>query len=197
MRRIGIFVFDDAEELDFVGPLEVFGAANRLRPDTFEVSTVGDSGREVRGTYGLRVKPNHSFQGCPKMNILIVPGGRGARREMKNLHALQFVKKRAENCEYVASVCTGALILAAAGLLNGKRATTHWAALDELRQFAKVRVEHRRYIRQGRIVTSGGISAGIDMALYLVGLFHGSRLRKEVAHRMEYVEKRPKTLRNK
>ena len=113
------------------------------------------------------------------------------------MRALQFVKKRAENCEYVASVCTGALILAAAGMLNGKRATTHWAALDELRQFSKIRVEHRRYIRQGKIVTSGGISAGIDMALYLVGLFHGPRLRKEVAHRMEYVEMRPKTLRNK
>ena len=192
MRRIGIFVYYDAEELDFVGPLEVFGAAGRLRPDTFEVSTVGDSGREVRGTYGLRVKPNHSFRRCPKMDILIIPGGRGERREMKNLRALQFVKKRAENCEYVASVCTGALILARAGLLNGRRATTHWSALDELRRFSNVQVEHRRYIRHGRIVTSGGISAGIDMALYLVGLFHGPRLRREVAHRMEYFEKGPK-----
>ena len=194
MRRVEIFVFDDAEELDFVGPLEVFGAANRVSPDTFDVSTVGDSGREVRGTYGLRVKPNHSFRTSPKTDILIIPGGRGARREMRNSRTLQFVKKRAESCEYVASVCTGALILAAAGLLNGKRVTTHWAALDELRKFSKVRVEHRRYIRQGRIVTSGGISSGIDMSLYLVGLFHGPRLRTKVAHRMEYREQKPKTL---
>ncbi len=84
--------------------------------------------------------------------------------------------------------------MAAAGILDGKRATTHWAALDELRAFPKVRVAHERYVRQGKIVTSGGVSAGIDMALYLVGLFNGQRLRREVAHRLEYRELKPKRL---
>ncbi len=192
MRKVGILVFDEVEELDFAGPLEVFGTAGRLEPDSFEAFTVGDSGRQVRGRYGLSVKPEYSFRGCPEVDVLVVPGGQGARREMRKPRTLRFVRKRAEVCELVASVCTGALILAATGLLDGKRATTHWAALDELRAFPKVRVEHLRYLRQGKIVTSGGVSAGIDMALYVVGVFHGQGPRREVAHRLEYRELKPK-----
>ncbi len=178
--------------MDFVGPFEVFGVANRLRPGIFEIFTVASLRQGVKGIHGLRVSPDYSFRTCPKVDVLVVPGGAGARREMTNQRTLQFIKKSWKNCEYLVSVCTGALILAATGLLNGKKATTHWAAQDELRVFSKVRVQHRRYIRQGRVVTSGGISAGIDMALYLVGLFHGPALRREVAQRIEYREIRQK-----
>ncbi len=184
-KRVAILVFDEVEELDFVGPLEVFGVTNRLKPDAMPAFTIGASGEEIRGVNGLTVKPLHSFQTTPGFDILVVPGGRGARREMANPETLAFVKRAAHSCELVASVCTGSLILAAAGLLDGKRATTHWAALDELRQFPGVHVDHQRFIRQGSIVTSSGISAGIDMALHLVEEIQGS-ISREVAHRTEY-----------
>ena len=105
---------------------------------------------------------------------------------MKNAETLEFVRRTASSCELVLSVCTGALILAAAGLLNGKRATTHWAALDELRAFPQVTVEHLRYVQDGKIVTSAGVSAGIDMALYVVKELYGSTVCEDVARDMEY-----------
>jgi transcriptional regulator GlxA family with amidase domain len=186
LKNVAILLFDGAEELDFAGPLEVFGVTNRLKPDTIRVFTVGVSDREVQCVNGLTVRPQYSFQSCPSFDILVVPGGQGSRREMGNANTLAFIKKAAGSCELVASVCTGALILAGAGLLDGKRATTHWAALDELKKFANVTVDHQRFIHEGKIVTSGGISAGIDMALHLVGLFFGTDAALEVAHRMEY-----------
>ncbi len=135
---------------------------------------------------GLTVKPLHRFQNTPGFDILLVPSGRGARREMKNSETLAFVIQAIHGCELVASVSTGSLILAAAGLLDGRRATTHWAALDELKQFPKVHVDHQRFIREGNVITSSGISAGIDMALHVVQEFHGSEVSREVARRMEY-----------
>ncbi len=188
MKYVAILLFDGAEELDFAGPLEVFGVASRLKPDTMHAFTVGAPDGEVQCVNGLIVRPQHSFQSCPNFDILVVPGGQGSRREMKNADTLAFVRKAATSCELVASVCTGALILASAGLLDGKRATTHWAALDELKHFPRVIVDHQRFIHEGKIVTSGGISAGIDMALHLVGLFFGAGVAAEVSHRMEYRE---------
>ncbi len=186
MKGVAILLFDGVEELDFAGPLEVFGVTNRLRPDTILTFTVGVSDREILCVNGLTVKPQHGFHSCPSFDILVVPGGQGSRREMKNAEVLAFVRRAANSCELVASVCTGALILASAGLLDGKRATTHWAALDELKRFPKVTVDHQRFIHEGKIVTSGGIAAGIDMALHLVKLFYGADVAAEVAHRMEY-----------
>ena len=106
---------------------------------------------------------------------------------MKNSQTLNFVKRAAESCDLILSVCTGALILAAAGILDGRKATTHWQALNELKAFPKVTVEHQRYIRDGKIITSAGVSAGIDMALYIIKELHGSTFSADVAHRMEYV----------
>ncbi len=188
MKSVAILLFDGAEELDFAGPLEVFGVTSRMKPDTIYAFTVAASDREIQCVNGLTVRPQHSFQSCPSFNILVVPGGQGSRREMKTADTLAFVKKASSSCELVASVCTGALILASAGLLDGKRATTHWAALDELKRFPNIIVDHQRFIREGKVVTSGGISAGIDMALHLVGLFFGADVAVEVAHRMEYRE---------
>jgi transcriptional regulator GlxA family with amidase domain len=186
MRNVGILVFNKVEELDFTGPLEVFGAAGRLKENSFRPFTIASSRRTVRGRYGLRIIPEYAFRGCPHLDLLVVPGGRGSRREMRNVQTLQFVKRRAASCELVTSVCTGALILAAAGLLDNKRATTHWAALDELRAFPRVRVQHARYLRQGKVITSGGVSAGIDMALYVLGLLYGKGFQKNVARQVEY-----------
>ncbi len=188
LKSIAILLFDGVEELDFAGPLEVFGVTNRLKPDTISTFTVAVSDREVQCVNGLTVKPRYSFRSCPNFEVLLVPGGRGSRREMNNAETLAFVKKAAGSCELVASICTGALILASAGLLDGKRATTHWASLDELKRFPNVTVDHQRFIHEGKVVTSGGIAAGIDMALYLVKLFFSADVAAEVSHRMEYRE---------
>ena len=186
MKNVAILLFDGAEELDFAGPLEVFGVASQLKPDSIHVFTLAASDREIQCINGLKVRPQYTFQSCPNFDILVVPGGQGSRREMKNADTLAFVRKAAGSCELVTSVCTGALILASAGLLDGKRATTHWAALEELERFPKVIVDHQRFIHEGKVVTSGGISAGIDMALHVVGLLLGVDVVAEVAHRMEY-----------
>lgn len=183
---MGILIFKDVEELDFVGPFEVFGAANRIQPNTLETFTLAEDTRPVRAVHGLRVIPDYDLENSPNPNVLLIPGGRGTRRQVKEPRTIGYIQKAAKSCELVASVCTGALILATAGLLDGKRATTHWAAIDELRQFKKVSVDHQRYIHDGKIMTSAGISAGIDMALHILELFYGSKLSEEVAHRMEY-----------
>lgn len=185
-HRVGILVFDDVEELDFVGPWEVFGVAERLIPGSFALSLVSPRGSPVRARYGLRITGTLPMKGAGRMDLLIVPGGVGAKGVMKDADVLAWIRRANEEGAIVASVCTGALILASAGLLDGKRATTHWAALGDLRAFPGVRVEHDRFIDLGRVVTSAGISAGIDMALHLVGRFLSPEKAREVAHRMEY-----------
>jgi transcriptional regulator GlxA family with amidase domain len=185
-KQVGILVFDEVEELDFTGPLEVFGVASRIKSNTFDIFTVGRNRKEIRGRNKLVIKPDFSFMNCPKIDVLVVPGGKGARVEMERKDTLEFMRKTAKNCELVTSVCTGALILAGAGLLAGKKATTHWASLDELRAFEGVSVQHRRYIRQGNLITAAGISAGIDMALFVVGRLFGPALRRDTMKHMEY-----------
>ena len=190
MKLAMILVFDDVEELDFVGPLEVFGVAGRLYPNTIGAVTCGTSAGSIKAHNGLTVTSDYTFQTLPRFEILVVPGGRGALREMKNSATLDFVKEASKNCDLVTSVCTGALVLAAAGLLEKKKATTHWAALEELKQFPDITVEDRvRYVHDGKVITSAGISAGIDMALYVVELLLGSHERRQVANRMEYEER--------
>ncbi len=186
MKNLGIIIFDNVEDLDFTGPLEVFGTTSHLKPNSLYPFTIQRDGREVKTVNGLRVRPDYSFQECPRLDILLVPGGMGTRTEMKDPETLEFVKRNAVTCELVLSVCTGALVLAAAGILNGKRATTHWAVLDQLRAFPHVTVDQSRYVRDGKIVTSAGVSAGIDMALYITKELYGASVCEEVARDIEY-----------
>ena len=179
-------IFDNVEDLDFTGPLEVFGTASRLKPNSLHPFTIQREDREVKTVNGLRVTPDYGFRNCPRLNILLVPGGIGTRTEMKDPETLEFVKRNASSCELVLSVCTGALVLAASGLLNGKRATTHWAAIDELKAFSQVTIDRLRYVRDGKIVTSAGVSAGIDMALYVTKELFGRSVAEDVARDMEY-----------
>ncbi len=191
--KVGILLFDDVQELDFVGPLEVFGIASTL-VESMGVLTVSKDGRPVRGRYGLRVQPDYAFNNCPPLDLLIVPGGKGARLHARNdKETLDFVKAHAVK-RPIASVCTGALVLAEAGLLNGKRATTHHSAIDTLRQYAQVKVvEGARFVFEDGVSTSAGISAGIDLALELVRKDFGDKVATEIVEVMEY-EKHPVSL---
>ena len=181
-RNVAILIFDDVEVLDFAGPFEVFsrtrlqgGVESRLAEEgaPFEVFTVARTTAQVAAVGGLLVTPHHSFTDAPKIDVLLVPGGVGTRRLLEDAEVLDWVRSTAAGAELVTSVCTGSLLLARAGLLAGKRATTHWAALDLLRQLPGVTVVgDRRWVDDG-VVTSAGVAAGIDMAFYVVEKLHG------------------------
>jgi transcriptional regulator GlxA family with amidase domain len=182
----GILVFDDIEELDFVGPWEVFGVANRLYPGSFPTQLLGVELRKYRGRYGMTFDAVGSLYDPPSPRLLVIPGGPGRRIMMQDSRLLAHLKEASADGALLASVCTGALVLAAAGLLDGKSATTHLSALDELRGFPKVTVVKQRFVDAGEIVTAAGISAGIDMSLHLVARFLGKKAAERVASTMEY-----------
>ncbi len=184
MKTIAILIFDDVEELDFVGPLEVFGMAARFRAECRTLLVAAER-TEIRCRYGMRVVPEFAFDDVPPLDLLIVPGGLGARTHARNDPAvLEFVRKQKG---FVASVCTGALILASAGILDGRSATTHHNAFALLREQSGIDVrEGVRFIIGDRVATSAGVSAGIDLALALVGREWGEAVAKTVAENLEW-----------
>ena len=192
--RAGILLFNDIEVLDFCGPFEVFSvtrldeARRREQPSPFEVLLVAETMDPVTTAGGMQVLPMASFAGCPALDILVVPGGMGTRKEMLNPAVLDFVRAQAAGAGLVASVCTGALILGKAGLLAGLRATTHWRSLELLQElFPDVSVDSAaQVVDQGRIMTSAGIAAGIDLALLIVARRHGGAVARAAARHMEY-----------
>ena len=189
--RVGILLFDDVEELDFVGPMEVFGAAAGLTGQ-IEVVTLSRRGSEVQCRYGLRVQPNYSFKNCPSLNLLIVPGGRGAHVAKHDSETTKFLRLQASTGEII-SVCTGALILAEAGILSGHEATTHHSLIESLRQYPDIQVlSDVRYTWDERVGTSAGISAGIDLALTIVRDFFGNGIEAQVMELMEYEPGKPR-----
>lgn len=189
-RNVAILIFDEVEVLDFCGPLEVFGVAGRrsLPEMPFNVYTVAQEMRLINARNNLIVQPNYSFADCPAPDILLIPGGYGTRQEQHNETLLAWINDQFESVELLLSVCTGSLILGRAGLLDGLQATTHWAAMDELREAAPnsaIRPDDR-WVDNGKIVTSAGVSAGIDMALYIVQRLHGAEVADATARSMQY-----------
>ena len=192
--RAGILLFNDIEVLDFCGPFEVFSvtrldeARRREQPSPFEVLLVAETMDPVTTAGGMQVLPMASFAGCPALDVLVGPGGMGTRKEMLNPAVLDFVRAQAAGAGLVASVCTGALILGKAGLLAGLRATTHWRSLELLQElFPDVSVDSAaQVVDQGRIMTSAGIAAGIDLALLIVARRHGGAVARAAARHMEY-----------
>ncbi|MGG0814385.1 DJ-1/PfpI family protein [Paenibacillus alvei] len=194
--NVGIVLFDDVEVLDFAGPFEVLSVTTYpdQNPDTtalkpFQVRTVSEHGNMITARNGLKVVPDFSFCNAPHFDIVIVPGGLGARkRELHNPHMIKWIQDQMRTVDYITSVCTGALLLAEAGLLNGKRATTHWASYDLLaNKYPEVEVVRDvKYVADGSIVSSGGISAGIHMAFYLVRQLLGAEVARTTAKDMEY-----------
>lgn len=189
-KKVAILMFDDVEVLDFAGPFEVFSVTSELheaeRP--FAVLTVAEHLAAVSARNGLSVNPDCTISDCPPPDILIVPGGMGTRKLIDNSAVISWIKDCSQTAELVLSVCTGSLLLAQAGLLEGLTATTHHQALDLLRKLAPntTIVANRRFVDNGKIITSGGIAAGIDMSLYVVGKLLGTAAAEKTANHMEY-----------
>ncbi len=183
----GILLFPDAEELDFVGPFEVFTMARMGGHEDDRVVTIAERAEPVRGAKGLRVLPDHTFADAPSLDVLLVPGGQGTRKEVDNPVLVDWLRRAAADCSWVTSVCTGSYLLHRAGLTTGRRVTTHWAFCQTLREQGDVEVlEGVRYVRDGNLVTAAGVSAGIDMALWLVGQIHGVAHARQTQRFMEY-----------
>jgi transcriptional regulator GlxA family with amidase domain len=193
-KRVGILVFPQVEVLDFCGPFEVFSVTRlneelrREEPSPFEVLLVAETAEPVTATGGLRVIPDVTIAACPPLDVLVVPGGWGTRSEIENERLLAWIAARGKQAETLTSVCTGSMLLGKAGLLDGRHATTHWRALPWMRDsFPAVTVEEKLHVvEDGHVLTSAGISAGIDMALRVVARYHGEAVARATARNMEY-----------
>lgn len=188
---IGILVFEGAEELDFVGPWEVFGMSAELlgRADgpRSRLRLLAPARGPVRCAKGLTVLPEETLADAEPLDVLVVPGGRGVRRELGRPELLEQIRRAAAPCRYLTSVCTGSALLVAAGLVDGRRVTTHWAYVDTLRATGRVDVVgDARYVVDGNVVTAAGVSAGIDMSLWLLGQLFGVPHAREVQRQIEY-----------
>ncbi len=188
-RALAILIFDGVEVLDFCGPFEVFSVASGFTdPPAFNVVTVAEKPGPVLARGGLSVNPHHRLADCPRPDLLLVPGGQGTRREMDNAVLADWIRACSQDAELVLSVCTGALLLARAGLLDGLEATTHHGAINVLRQTAPKTAVHadRRFADNGRLICSAGIAAGIDMSLHVVARLLGAEVAEKTARQMEY-----------
>jgi transcriptional regulator GlxA family with amidase domain len=187
--RIAIVLFDGAEELDWAGPWEVLGAWSQEWPeDGVEVYTVADSLGPVTCAKGLRVLPDFTWDSAPASDVVVWPGGQGTRSMLGDERVRERVRGLAASGALMTSVCTGSLVYADAGLLDGRTATTHWSALDELAALGKgIRIDaEARFIDDGDVVIAAGVSAGIDMALHLVARLHSPERAREVRRYIQY-----------
>lgn len=188
-RRIGFVLFDGVEELDWAGPWEVLASWARLCPDDgFAVCTLAPTDGPVRCANGLRVLAEHTWDSAPALDVLVYPGGPGTDRQLGDQAVRSFVRGIAEHGALMASVCTGSLVYADAGLLDGRPATSHWAALDQLAALGTdvdVRADDR-FVDDGQIVTAAGVSAGIDMALHLVARLHSPDRARQLRRHIQY-----------
>jgi transcriptional regulator GlxA family with amidase domain len=194
-RTVGILIFPDVEILDFCGPFEVFASAT-LPSETdgdpearlFEVFTVAEQPQVVACRGGLLVQPNHTLEDHPPLDLVVIPGGYGTRREQENPVVLDWIARQRRSGALTTSVCTGAFLLGAAGLLDGGRATTHWTTIDGLgtRHPTTEVLADARVVDEGEIITSAGVSAGIDMALHVVRRLYGDEVARRTARDMEY-----------
>ena len=187
-RNVAILIFPEVEVLDFAGPFEVFAVTGELNADTFHTFTVAETPGSVRARNGLKLVPDFTPENAPAPQLLIVPGGAGTRALLKKPAVLEWIRQRARRAEIVASVCTGSLVLAQAGLLHNLRATTHYENFADLAALAPNTevVEDVRFTDNGQVLTAAGISAGIDLSLHLVSRLLGEPVAIRTARYMEY-----------
>ena len=194
--NVGILIFDEVEVLDFAGPFEVFsrtrllkGAESRRSDDSapFNPFTVSMDTKHLTATGGLKIIADYTFNNFPKIDILIVPGGYGTRTLLNNEILLKWIKAVSDKANITASVCTGSLLLAKAGLLEGKRATTHWGAIEALKSISKdIQVITERRVVNDEIITSAGVSSGIDMAFMIVENLYGEEVASDTSKYIEF-----------
>lgn len=192
--RVGIYLFDEIEVLDLGGPFEVFSTASRMKgrlspgaAKPFEVFTVADRLRQVRARGGLLLQPNYDLANHPAIDLLIVPGG-VVTAELERADVIEWIARTSAKAALTASVCTGAFLLGKAGVLAGKTITTHWEDVADFRaMFTDIPVQtEKRWVDAGNVVTSAGISAGLDMSLHLVARLEGEELAVRTARQMDY-----------
>ena len=190
-RRVAILLFQGVELLDFAGPFEVFSAA-RLTAETRErlmdVFTVAESLEPIKCNNPVTVLPDFTLANCPPAELLVVPGGMGTRTAINRPELIDWIAQRAQQVELMTSVCTGSFLLAKAGLLAGKATTTHWASIERMRHdFPGLEVrENTRWVDAGNVVSSSGVSAGIDMALYVLQRLYTPTVAAATARGIEY-----------
>ena len=185
MITIGILIFDQVEELDFVGPFEVLSYVNKIQPNSTKVLLLAEAADLVHAYNGLRIIPDTTINACPKLDVLVVPGGKGRLSAMRNTVIKEFIQKQTATAQYIASVCTGAFLLAEAGLLTGRKATTYHTAFPELKAYS-VQVSPAKVVQDGNIITSGGVSSGLELGFYLLRELFNANLAQEVADKIEY-----------
>lgn len=178
--QIGLLVFDNITQLDMTGPYEVF-----IKYPDASVHLISHSLNPITAAGGMKIIPGTTYANCPQLDIVCVPGGAGMNRLLNDTETHDFLRKQAPRAQYVTSVCTGSLVLGAAGLLNGRRATTHWMSHELLSQFGAIPVNERIVI-DGKVVTGGGVTAGIDFALTLAATMFDDELAKKIQLGIEY-----------
>ena len=186
MKTIAVLIFDGVEEMDFAGPWEVLAAAIEKAPD-WRIATVAERADPVTCEKGLRVLPGLTYDTAGDVRIVVIPGGSGARREIDNPRTVAWLQRIAPGCDWVTSVCTGAFLLVGAGLARGRHVTTHHLFTESLaRQAGDSVVETRRMLRDGNVVSAGGVMSGIEMSLWLTdriwGPETGERIRNYIAY---------------
>ena len=197
--KVGIFIFKDVEILDFTGPYEVFSSTRKTskilnkknineiykKPSPFKVFTIASKNKNIITSGGLKVISDYNFSDAPKFDILLIPGGKGTRKLINNNSVLSWINSK-KNIKLIISVCTGSLLLAAAGLLKNRKATTHWGAFDLLKKISpSTSLLKKRYVLD-KIFSSSGVASGIDLSLKVVEILHGSNVAKNTARYMEY-----------
>jgi len=193
-RNVAILIFNDVEILDFTGPYEVFSVADELHEHLlFNVYTVAERNDTVQAKNRLSINPSYNIEECPKPDILVIPGGDGTRALLENRVILTWIRQTERAAEMILSVCTGSLLLAKAGILDGLKATTHHTAIELLSKLAPQTeiLSNIPYVDNGSVVTSAGVSTGIDMCLFVVGKIVSNEVSRLTAHNMEYTPVHP------
>ena len=182
----GFLIFQDVEELDFVGPWEIVGTWGKFYGGPSNRLVITEQAGPITCANGLSVNPHVTFETCPPLDYLLVPGGQGSRREVDNPVFIDFIRRQAAGCRAVLSVCTGAFLLERAGLLRNQRATTHWGELPKLKKLPNLSVTEERFVRNGNVWTGAGVSAGTDLALAFIASEAGEETAGKVQLFAEY-----------